>query len=336
MLNKDNQELTHPSAINTNNEDNELAALNETNQQHYIQQATADNTRRAYRAAIRQFEAHGGKLPTTEQSIADYISAKATELNPRTLSLHLTALSHWHRYQDLNDPTQSPFIRKLLKGIYRTHGTPKRKAKAFRPEHIEAMVQRLKTRADLKASRDNALIQLAYFGAFRRSELLAMQVEHVRFESQGLLILMPRSKTDQSGKGKVKALSYGTQTICPVKALKQWLEQSQITERFIFRGLNRWGMLQDKPLHLDSFNRLIKKLAAECEFDGIEEFSSHSLRRGFATSAARAGVEFENIKHQGGWQSDNTVREYIEEGQLFDSNAAEQLIQSAFVEEDGF
>ena len=333
MPDDNKEELTGPSPLNADNQhsNHALAQLNTT---HYIQQATTDNTRRAYRAAIRQFEAHGGKLPATQKSVADYISAKATQLNPRTLSLHVTALSHWHCYQDLSDPTQSPYIRKLLKGVYRTHGVPKRKAKAFQTEHIGTMVRRLQSKKNLKALRDSALIQVAYFGAFRRSELLAIQVEQVCFESQGVLIMMPRSKTDQSGKGKVKALPYGTQIICPVKALKQWLEQSQITEGFIFRGVNRWGVLQDQPLHVDSFNRLIKKLAVECEFDCIEELSSHSLRRGFATSAARAGVDFDNIKHQGGWQSDHTVREYIEEGQLFDNNAAEQLIQSTFANDD--
>lgn len=299
-------------------------------QQHYMQQATADNTRRAYQAAIRQFEAHGGKLPATEQTIANYISDKAALLNPRTLSLHLTALSHWHGYQNLSDPTQSPYIRKLLKGIYRTHGKPKRKAKALKPEHIEAMVKKLQARNDLKALRDNALIQVAYFGAFRRSELIAMQIEHLHIDTQGLLILMPRSKTDQSGKGKMKALPYGKNLVCPVKAMKQWLEQAEMIQGPVFRGINRWGELQPKPLHVDSINSIIKTLARECEFDFVNELSSHSMRHGFATSAAHAGADFDGIKRQGGWENDNTVRSYIEEGQIFDNNAAEQLIKVAF------
>lgn len=320
-----NQEIINDIAIQAANEDLALQ-----NQQHYLDKATATNTRRAYQAAIRQFEAAGGLLPAAEQDIARYITNKAPLLNPRTLSLHLTAISHWHCYQHLPDPTQAAQIRKLLKGIYRSHGKPKRKAKALHPEHIDKMVTYLHKQNNLKALRDSALIQLAYFGAFRRSELIAITIEHLRFETQGLLVLIPRSKTDQDGEGKIKALPYGKNNVCPVRAVKKWLEASQITQGTIFRAINRWNILQSKPLHPDSINTIIKALARQCGFDFIANLSSHSLRRGFATSAANVGADFEWIKRQGGWKNDSTVREYIEEGQLFDKNAASKLITTAF------
>lgn len=299
-------------------------------QQNYLRQATAKNTRRAYQAAVRQFEARGGLLPATEQAIAEYLTERASEVSPRTLSLHLTALSHWHDYQNLPNPTQSPHIQKLLVGIYRQHGQPKRKAKALHPEHIEKMIAQCRIENDLKSLRDSALIQTAYFGAFRRSELVAITVDHLRFDSRGLLILIPKSKTDQTGEGQAKALPYGNDNICPVTAMKRWLEASGITAGPVFRSVNRWNKLQEKALHPDSINSIIKSLALLCEFDFINQLSSHSLRRGFATSAACAGAEFTEIKRQGGWKNDNTVREYIEDGQLFDKNAANQLIKTSF------
>lgn len=299
-------------------------------QQDYLHQATAHNTRRAYQAAIRQFEAQGGLLPATEQAIAQYLTRQASQLNPRTLSLHLTALSHWHRYQKLPDPTQTPQIRKLLIGIYRQHGQPKRKAKALHPEHLEQMIAQCQKAPSLKALRDRALIQVAYFGAFRRSELIAMNVEHLHFDPNGLLILIPKSKTDQTGEGKIKALPYGHGKVCPVTAMKQWLEASKIGAGPVFRAINRWDVVQNKKLHPDSVSTIIKSVARSCAFDFVDQLSSHSLRRGFATSAARAGADFEDIKRQGGWRNDNTVREYIEEGQLFDKNAADQLIKNSF------
>jgi integrase len=308
---------------------NDLAEL-PNQQQSYLQQATADNTRRAYRAAVRQFELRGGLLPATEEDIARYLTLRASELNPRTLSLHLTALSQWHRYQKLPDPTQAPQIRKLLTGIHRQHGRPKRKAKALHPEHIEQMIAHCWKKNSLKSCRDSALIQVAYFGAFRRSELVKISVGHLHFDSKGLLILVPKSKTDQTGEGKIKALPYGGDTICPVLAMKNWLTESAITEGFVFRGISRWDALQTKPLHPDSVNAILKSIASGCKFDFVAELSSHSTRRGFATSASMAGAEFANIKRQGGWKNDNTVREYIEEGQLFDKNAADQLIKQAF------
>ncbi len=319
-----------PSKLNQLNIDGDTRDMTQQQQKQYLHQATAANTRRAYQAAIRQFAKHGGLLPATEQSIADYITMRAHELNPRTLSLHLTALSHWHRYQALSDPTQSPHIRKLITGVYRQHGQPKRKAKALLPEHIEQMVTHCQKNNDLKSLRDSALIQVAYFGAFRRSELIAMRVEHLHFDPQGLLILIPKSKTDQTGEGKVKALPFGHNHICPVTGIKTWLEIAKITEGFVFRAVNRWGKLQTRGLHADSLSTILKSLAIACGFDFADDLSSHSLRRGFATSAARAGADFDGIKRQGGWVNDNTVRGYIEEGQIFDKNAADQLIKSSF------
>jgi integrase len=301
--------------------------------QHYLAQAVAPNTRRAYRAAIRQFEASAGLLPADESAIARYITEKALLLNPRTLSLHLTALSNWHRYYEMPDPTQTLRIRQLLHGIQREHGQPKRKAKALRTEHLHTILSYLSHDENkLKAVRDSALMQIAYFGAFRRSELVTLCVEHLKFEPEGLLIFIPKSKTDQTHVGKVKALPYGQadNAICPVRGIKAWLAVSGITSGRVFRAINRWGHLQDKPLNPNSINLILKSLGKKCQFDFISDLSSHSLRRGFATSAARAGAAFESIKRQGGWQNDSTVRDYIEEGQLFDENAAKQLLDFYF------
>jgi site-specific recombinase XerD len=293
---------------------------------HYLQKATAHNTRRAYQSAIHQFQAWGGKLPTDEATLIRYLLAQALRLNPRTLILHLTALSHWHHYQQFTDPTALPAVRKVLKGIQREHGLPKRKAKALRIEHITAMVEWLNQQTGLQALRNSALIQVGYFGAFRCSELVSLQLAHLHFEPEGLIIQLPRSKTDQEGKGKTKALPYGTQALCPVSALRHWLESGNITQGAIFRAIDQWGHVKEKALYVTSINPILKSLGKHCGFDFIPQLSSHSLRRGLASGAARAGASFESIKRQGGWRSDATVREYIEEGQYFDDNAANSLL----------
>src|SRR4051812_13347314 len=92
------------------------AQCTEMKNQHYLRKASSDNTRRAYSAAIQQFQAFAGLLPANEATVARYITEKASLLNPRTLSLHLTALSNWHRYYEFPDPTQTLRIRKLLAG----------------------------------------------------------------------------------------------------------------------------------------------------------------------------------------------------------------------------
>lgn len=296
---------------------------------HYIQAATANNTRRTYRSAIRQFEAWGGQLPTNEAQVLRYLHDLAERLNPRTLSLHLTALSQWHRLQRFPDPTSSPDIRKTIKGISRLHGRPKQKAKTITLEQLERLIRFLSDTNTLKACRDRALLMLGFFGAFRRSELVGLTVQDVRWEAEGIVILLPRSKTDQLGEGKVKAIPASQGPLCPVEALRNWLQRSKITEGPIFRGITRWDVVKTTALTATSINLILKSWARLAGLESSELLSSHSLRRSLATNSYRAGASFESIKRQGGWEHEGTVRGYIDEALQFDDNAASYLLRQS-------
>lgn len=295
---------------------------------HYLQAATSDNTRKAYRSAIRLFEKWGGRLPAERDTVVRYLLAKAESLNARTLDLHLTAISQWHQHQGLTDPARDSMVRKTMDGIRRTHGQPKRKAKALRLEHIAQMVNHLRQQADtLKNCRDIALILTGFFGAFRRSELVAIQIQDLVWEPEGLIIRLPRSKTDQHFQGLARALPFGAKGCCPATAIKEWMVAAGIDDGPLFRPVNRWGHIQSKPLNPAAINDLLKTLGKACQFDFLPDLSSHSLRRGLSTSAARERIDFELIKKQGGWKNDATVWEYIEEGQQFSENAALTLME---------
>ncbi len=296
---------------------------------HYLQAATADNTRKAYRSAIRQFEKWGGRLPTTSQVIVNYCLDKAPVLNPRTLDLHLTALGQWHRVQGIANPVQEAIVLKTMKGIRRVHGKPKRKAKALRLEHIAQIINYLDQLPDtLKKWRDIAIILTGFFGAFRRSELVSITIEDMNWEPEGLIILLSKSKTDQSSQGLPRALPYAEhERVCPASAIKKWLEVSGISEGVLFRPINRWDQVNNKALNPNSINALLKSIGQNCGFDFVPDLSSHSFRRGLSTSAARERIDFELIKKQGGWKSDATVWGYIEEGQQFNNNASLILME---------
>jgi integrase len=295
---------------------------------HYLQAATSDNTRKAYRSAIRQFEKWGGRLPSDRDTVVRYLLARAESLNPRTLDLHLTAISQWHHYQGLIDPVSDPLVRKTMEGARRTQGQPKRKAKALRLEHIAQMVNHLRQLPDTKKKqRDIALVLTGFFGAFRRSELVAIQIGDLVWEPEGLLIRLSRSKTDQQAMGLVRALPFGAPGCCPAMAMKNWIELADINEGPVFRPVNRWDKVQPKALNPGGINQLLKTLGNACQFDFVPDLSSHSFRRGLSTSAAREKIDFEFIKKQGGWKSDATVWEYIEEGQQFTNNASFILLE---------
>ncbi len=311
-------------AVLRNDSDNQLAL--QARQRHYIQAATADNTRRTYQSAIRHFERWGGRLPADELTVVRYLLAHADRLNPRTLSLRLTALRQWHRLQRFADPTDTPEVRKTLLGIERAHGQPKNKARVFTLEHLEAMVQALSLSSGPKAVRDRALLLIGFFGAFRRSELVAVTVEDLAWETEGVVIRVPRSKTDQTGQGRFKALPARGGPLCPVATLKEWLNCGTIEQGPVFRRVTRWDETLPEALHPSSINAILKHGAARAGLDFAPELSSHSLRRSLATGAHRAGASFESIKRQGGWSHDGTVREYIDEALRFEDNAAAVLM----------
>ncbi len=311
-----------------NEESGQIARQGSEALRHYLQAATSDNTRKAYRSAIRQFEKWGGRLPTDQDTVVRYLLARAESLNSRTLDLHLTAIGQWHHYQGTVDPVKDPLVRKTMEGIRRTHGQPKRKAKALRLEHIAQMVNHLRHLPDSKKKqRDIAVLLTGFFGAFRRSELVAIQVSDLVWEPEGLIIRLPRSKTDQQATGLARALPFGASSCCPAKAVKMWLESADIVSGPLFRPVNRWDQVQAKPLNPGAINDLLKVLGDACQFDFVPDLSSHSFRRGLSTSAARERVDFELIKKQGGWKNDATVWEYIEEGQQLSNNASLVLME---------
>ena len=292
----------------------------------YITAATSQNTRKAYRADIRHFEQWGGKLPANTESILHYLLAFANILNPRTLSRRLTALKNWHTYQGFPDPTEHPSVSKTLTGIMRTHGKPKEKAPPLLPEDLIKIVAHLEEKNTLRTIRDSALLQLAFFGAFRRSEIVALEYEHIHWQKQGMEILLPHSKTDQTNEGSYCAIPFGNEQLCPVRALKLWLEKSNITSGPIFKRIHGKSELSPHALDSISVSLILRSRAKNAGISDADKFSSHSLRRGLATSASRNGASLPSIMRQGRWKNVNTVMEYIDAAQRFEENAAGKVM----------
>lgn len=291
----------------------------------YWKIATSDNTRKAYQADIRHFIASGGLLPATTETIIQYLETQASQVNPRTLKRRLVAIKQWHILQNSADPTANPLIKKTLSGIARVHGQPPQRASIISVAQLNALARHLALHPSLINLRDNALIQMGFFGAFRRSELVAIKWEHITFVPQGIEILIPHSKTDQEGKGAICAIPYGEHPLCPITALRKWQEQTQLTQGFVFRGI-RHEKYSHNGLSATTVNQILKRRAEECLWPHAEQFSGHSLRRGFATAASQQGATMGAIMRQGRWRHEGTVHGYIEESNRFEANAAAAIL----------
>lgn len=298
------------------------ALVNAEPQKDYIHAATSENTRKAYQSDIRHFIKSGGKLPCAAEEVIRYLHAFAEQLNIRTLSRRLTAIKNWHLYQDQPDPTANPLVKKTMTGIKNTHGQPKQKAPPLALEQLTKIACYSQASNQWMDARNNALIQIGFFGAFRRSELVAIQWENIQFVEEGIEILIPKSKTDQGGEGQVCAIPYGNKNLCPVSALRKWQELTKMQSGPVFcKSLKKLEAI--KPHQV---NQIIKSLAETCQFPQADQYCSHSLRRGFATEASKKGAPFGAIMRQGRWRHEGTVLGYIDEGKKFENNAVSTLL----------
>ncbi len=294
----------------------------------YLTAATSDNTRKAYRSDIKHYEEAGGLLPATPEQIIQYLQIFAEKLNTRTLSRRLIALKHWHHYQGFPDPTSHPIVTKTMIGITRVHGKPKEKAPPLFPEDLKQMIDALSCDTSLIAIRDNALLQIGYFGALRRSEIINIQYENISWHKEGIEILLPFSKTDQTHEGQYCAIPYGNDTLCPINALENWLAKSNIKAGFLFKRITKNNIISDNGLTALSINHIIKRAAHLANLPNADEITPHSLRRGLATSAARSNASIQTIMRAGRWKQVNTVMEYIEASERFTDNAAKHILQT--------
>lgn len=283
----------------------------------YLTAALSQNTLRSYRNDLNLFFAWGGQIPASPESIATYIARHAKNLSPATLSRRLVAISWAHGVKGLPSPTHSTLVKATIQGIRRKHGRPPKQAAALLKSDIIKLVRGLK---GVRGKRDKAMLLLGFSAAFRRSELVSLDVSDLEFVADGILLRLRRSKTDQEGKGREIAVPYIGGRYCPCRAVQAWLHTSGIKDGALFRRIDKADQVLAGRLSPQSVSLIIKHRAYEAKLDP-RLYSGHSLRSGFATSAAKAGASSASIRAQTGHQSDAMLQRYIRNSELFSGNA---------------
>ena len=292
--------------------------------------ATSENTRRAYARQWAAFAAWCGAsrleaLPANPATVALYVSHLA-ELGRKvaTIEQAVAAISAAHGVAGHPSPREDAKLRMVLRGIRRTVGAAQREAAPVLASHLRSMLEALP--ASLLGQRDATLLLVGFSGAFRRSELVALTVGDVAFTADGLEVTLRRSKTDQEARGRLVAIPYsGAPDLCPVRALKMWLEAAGIVEGPLFREVTRHGRVESAPLTGRSLSRIVKRAAAAAGLEAAT-FSGHSLRAGFVTQAKIKGRAEDAIMRQTGHRSVAMVRKYDRRANLWRDNAAAGLL----------
>ena len=294
----------------------------------FAQAEKSTATRRAYRSDFEIFRTWCGTkglspLPASPEAVAAFLAFDAKSgTQSSTLERRLAALRYAHKLAGHPSPTASEAVKATLRGIKRTlrHCTI-RKAPAT-SEKIAAMAAA--TGKSVRGLRDRAMLLLGFAGAFRRSELVALDFSDLEFCNGGLRITIRRSKTDQEGDGATIAIAAGS-FACPVKATRAWLKASRITRGPIFRPVSKSGRTLSRQLSDRAVAEIVKTYARRIGLKA-EDFSGHSLRAGFLTSAAQRGASIFKMMDVSRHKSIDTLRGYVRDAELFRDHAGSGLL----------
>ena len=289
---------------------------------HYIEESLSENSRKALKSDLNHYISWGGNIPAQPEDVALYLSSYAGILSIATLRRRLASLSKVHNIDGHNNPVSSEIVRMTMRGISRKHGKPQRQVKPILKEDLIIMLSHVPE--SLKGDRDKALLLLGFCAALRRSELCSVKFEDLEFNNQGLILTLPRSKTDQTGQGRQIGIPYGRGKICPVGSVKNWIDKSGIESGALFVSINKGGSIACRQLSDRSIADIVKYYAEQVGLDKTK-YSGHSLRSGLATSAARHGVSSWKIRQQTGHKSDTMLARYIRDGDLFTDNAVSSI-----------
>jgi site-specific recombinase XerD len=294
----------------------------------FAQESLSPATRRAYQTDVEAFMAwcRGRRvqaLPAEPEVVASFLAHEAERgLRASTVARRASGIRLLHRAAGYDTPTTSEIVRSTLKGIRRSLGVaPQQKA----PATVEVVLDMVKHVPDtMRGIRDRALLLFAFASACRRSELSMMLVSDLLEVPEGFRVTIRKSKGDQEGEGQEIAVVRGRKA-CPVAALKNWLAAAPITDGPVFRRMRRGGVVLEDGLRPQGIAQVVKHYAAKAGYDPAD-FSGHSLRSGFLTSAAARGVSVFKLIEISRHKSVETLRGYIRRVEMFEDHAAEGLL----------
>ena len=298
-----------------------------------LKSSKAKNTIRAYKSDFNDFGlfcAQNGfkSLPSEPRIISLYLTQLSTkDVKISTIKRRLVSIGVIHRLKGHYLDTKHPLIVENIMGIKRRKGSIQNGKKPLLINNLKRLINVIdqQKKEQIKIFRDRTIILIGFSGGFRRNEIVSLDYDDLDFVEEGLKINVKRSKTDQFGEGSIKGLPYfDNSQYCPVLSIKKWIEISKINSGALFRRFTKGSNLSEKRLTDQTVALLIKEYL---DLAGInsKNYSGHSLRSGFATTAAEAGAEERTIMAMTGHKSTEMVRRYIKDANLFKNNALNKI-----------
>ena len=298
-----------------------------------LKNSKANNTIRAYKSDFHDFALFCAKnsfksLPSVPKIVSLYLTNLSTkDIKMSTLKRRLVSIGVIHKLKGHYLDTKHPSIIENLMGIKRRKGSKQKGKKPILINNLKQIINVIdeQKKEEIKILRDRSIILIGFSGGFRRNEIVSLDYDDLDFVTEGLKINLKRSKTDQFGEGSVKGLPYlDNSKYCPVISIKKWIEISKIKTGPLFRRFKKGSNLSEYRLTDQTVALLIKEYLKLAGIDN-KNYSGHSLRSGFATSAAESGAEERSIMAMTGHKSPEMVRRYIKEANIFKNNALNKI-----------
>ena len=298
-----------------------------------LKSSKANNTVRAYKSDFNDFslfcvQNEFKSLPSDPKIVSLYLTHLSTkEVKMSTLKRRLVSIGVIHKIKGYYLDTKHPSIIENIMGIKRRKGSIQIGKKPLLINSLKSIINVIdeQKKEEIKKLRDRSIILIGFSGGFRRNEIVSLDYEDLDFVKEGLKINLRRSKTDQFGEGSVKGLPYfDSPKYCPVVSLQKWLDISKINSGALFRRFTKGSNLSKNRLTDQTVALLIKEYLKIAGIDS-KNYSGHSLRSGFATSAAESGAEERTIRSLTGHKSTEMLRRYIKEDNLFKNNALNKI-----------
>ena len=297
----------------------------------YAAHSRSANTWRAYQSDWRIFEdwcrsVNLVSLPAEPETVAMFVAAQAAKgLSPSSLRRRLAAIRLVHFGAGHPSPHLATQVNEVMRGIARNWGKPVEKKAPLLNDDIKRLADAVEPET-AKGLRDRALLLFGFAGAFRRSELVDLDVANLDRRGEGLLVTIEKSKTDQEAVGHTIAIpAKPASAYCPVQALDDWLTVAEITSGALFRRMFRGDVIGTGRLSAQSVALIVKDYAARVGLD-YNRFSGHSLRSGFITSAAQNDANIFKMAEHSRHRSFDVLREYVQNERRFDDHAGERLL----------
>jgi integrase len=295
----------------------------------YAKQSKSESTRKGYGADWKVFVAwcdsrNACPLPAAPEVVAGFLAAQAQAGKAvATIGRRVSAIAYAHRLPGYETPTSHQLVKETMHGIRNTLGAkPNRKAPLL-AESVKSVANAAPD--SVRGVRDKALMCLGFAMAARRSELAALTVEDLIFDDDGIRVRIAKGKTDQAQLGVTIGVVRGTGSSCPIRAIKEWLTTSGITSGPLFRSITKGGKIGTTALTPKSVNEITKAHGKRIGIDPTS-VSSHSLRSGFLTSAAKKGASIFKMADISGHRSMDVLQSYVRDAEIFVNHAGAGLL----------